>query len=258
MEIDINKVLLDFTRTVLATFYTPLHIILFDALIRYRGIRDEELAEKLHLDPQEIRKSLVQLQDIYLVENKHITEKTEAGKDRINAQYTINFPSFVNSIKFLLRKLEIVVEEESKRLVQYECGKCGSIYDQIELPRLGPMLLCVVTRGGMKCNGQVEEHQVERDVKLTKDSMTQSLRPIYEMLKIIDDYLYIKDLDKFIKKTDYDSLLKEEQVKDDPTQMMINDTNDETLEMIIGDEMDREITIKVEEYPFFLQKPIFE
>jgi hypothetical protein len=120
------------------------------------------------------------------------------------------------------------------------------------------MLLCVVTRGGMKCNGQVEEHQVERDVKLTKDSMTQSLRPIYEMLKIIDDYLYIKDLDKFIKKTDYDSLLKEEQVKDDPTQMMINDTNDETLEMIIGDEMDREITIKVEEYPFFLQKPIFE
>lgn len=111
-----------------------------------------------------------------------------------------------------------------------------------------------------KCGGLVIEHQVKRDKVITKDQYLEQIKPILEKLKLVDEYVYLKDKDKFVKATDYESLLKEDQSKEENFDPNAKDliSTEETLEMVIGEEEEQEEVIKLEDYPFFLKKMMFE
>lgn len=114
---NINKTIEDLVKLVLSNFYNPIHLILFEALLRHRGLKDDVLAEKLHLDPVFVRQNLLQLQNIRLIDNKSITEKTDSGRNIVGSIYSINFPSFINVVKFSLKKIEKMIEQDSQQLI---------------------------------------------------------------------------------------------------------------------------------------------
>lgn len=114
---NINKTIEDLVKLILSNFYNSIHLILFEALLRHKGLKDDVLAEKLHLDPVFVRQNLLQLQNIRLIDNKSITEKTESGRNVVGSIYTLNMPAFINVTKFSLKKIEKMIEQDAQQQI---------------------------------------------------------------------------------------------------------------------------------------------
>ncbi|GJD06001.1 General transcription factor IIE subunit 1 [Galdieria sulphuraria] len=64
----------DLVRMIARAFYTDLYIVVLDALVREKYIRQDLLSKKLHVPTKELRKLLLKLQEQKLVQCENIKE----------------------------------------------------------------------------------------------------------------------------------------------------------------------------------------
>ncbi|GJQ15808.1 hypothetical protein GpartN1_g7599.t1 [Galdieria partita] len=201
----VPKQIEDLVRVVARAFYTDLYIVVLDALVREKYIRQDLLSKKLHVATKELRKLLLQLQEQKLVKcevrvqrkptksnnnNENSTEYQRAVKATF---WYIDYFHLIDVIKYRVDGMRQKVTEmmaEGHVYQSFQCQKCKEVYSSLDSARLfvptEGVLRCdnVIVRNTL-CKGLVEEVELEGKVATVKELQTRmenELRPILEMV----------------------------------------------------------------------------
>jgi transcription initiation factor IIE alpha subunit len=122
-------------QTVSRAFYTDNVVTIFDALIREKYIREEELAPRLKLPNKEIRKILCQLQEEMLVKAEDITMNDQ----RTSKCWYIDYYLFTLVIRYRIHKIKTEIRSKEKlelNHIFFQCPSCSEKYTELQAQRL--------------------------------------------------------------------------------------------------------------------------
>ncbi|EME29482.1 transcription initiation factor TFIIE alpha subunit [Galdieria sulphuraria] len=192
----------DLVRMIARAFYTDLYIVVLDALVREKYIRQDLLSKKLHVPTKELRKLLLKLQEQKLVQCEVRVQRKPTKNNNSSTEYQraikatfwyIDYVHLVDVIKYRVDGMRQKVNEmmaEGLVYQSFQCQKCKEVYSSLDSARLfvpaEGVLRCdnVILRNTL-CKGLVEEVEWEGQVATIKELQTRmenELRPILEMV----------------------------------------------------------------------------
>jgi transcription initiation factor IIE alpha subunit len=123
-------------QTVSRAFYPDNVILIFDALIREKFIREEELGPRLKLPNKEIRKILCQLQEEMLVKSEDI----QLGNDtKLSRCWYIDYYLFTLVVRYRIHRIKTeILKNEKLELnhIFFQCPSCHEKYSELQIQRL--------------------------------------------------------------------------------------------------------------------------
>ena len=117
-------------KTVARAFYTDNVVVVLDALIREKYIREEELGPRLRLQDKEVRKVINKLEEEFLVSSETILMEDL----RQSKCYYIDYQMFVDMVRYRIYLMDKAVnssENDEINETKYKCPTCAK-----ELPAL--------------------------------------------------------------------------------------------------------------------------
>lgn len=190
----------DLVRIIARAFYTDLYIVVLDALVREKYIRQDLLSKKLHIPTKELRKLLLKLQEQKLVKCEVRVQRKPAKNNTTEYQRAIKatfwYIDYVNLVDIIKYRVDGMRQKVMERMAEghiyqsFQCQKCKEVYSSLDSARLfvptEGVLRCdnVILRNTL-CNGLVEEVELEGQMHTVKELQTRmenELRPILEMV----------------------------------------------------------------------------
>ncbi|KAK4526913.1 hypothetical protein GAYE_SCF29G4832 [Galdieria yellowstonensis] len=189
----------DLVRVIARAFYTDLYIVVIDALVREKYIRQDLLSKKLHVPMKELRKLLLKLQEQKLVKCEVRVQRKPAknsGEYPRAIKATFWYIDYVNLVDMTKYRVDGMRQKVAEMISQghlhqsFQCQKCKEVYSSLDTARLfvpsQGVLRCdnVILRNTV-CNGLVEEVELQGQVASIKELQTRmenELRPILELL----------------------------------------------------------------------------
>lgn len=121
--------------TVGRAFYNDNVVIVLDALVREKFIRNEEIGPRLKLSGRDVRKILNLLESECLVKSEDLT--MDDGKT--SKCWYIDYQHFVYVVRFriyLIQKELSTLETQEMNHLYFECPRCHQKYSELEAVRL--------------------------------------------------------------------------------------------------------------------------
>lgn len=119
-----NLIVERLVRTVSRAFYTDGVVVVLDALLREKYIREEELGPRLRLPEKEVRKIVTKLEEEMLVKCESILMEDL----RQSKCYYIDYQTFVDVVRFrvyLMDKTVNAAQNEEINETKYKCPTCS-------------------------------------------------------------------------------------------------------------------------------------
>ena len=123
-----------FVRTVSRAFYTDGVVVVLDALLREKYIREEELGPRLRLQEKEVRRIVTKLEEEMLVKCESILMEDL----RQSRCYYIDYQTFVDVVRYrvyLMDKAVNASQNEEINETKYKCPTCGAEVTSLEAQR---------------------------------------------------------------------------------------------------------------------------
>jgi len=129
-------------KTVARAFYSDNYIVVFDALLRERYIKESELAPRLRLKDKDIRAILSRLEtkDL-LVKHESLLTRDFDGKNRQHKFYYIDYQMFVDIVRYRIYLMQTKVDSykgstsDQSNNIQFECPTCKLSINILEATR---------------------------------------------------------------------------------------------------------------------------
>lgn len=192
-------------RCVMRTFYDIPKSFVIEYIYYHDGIKHEELAKKLCLDPKELRAYIADFKRDSILIVSHRLEQQESGNGRRFNQdqyyYKIDMEKFINIVKYRLLNVRTQVEtlerDQTCRQANYRCEGCGKEYTVLDIDKVFDS-----TRKSFVCT-HCNEPVVE-DTETKEDTNSQpretvnvtlfnhQLIVLYEILEKIDELCRIE------------------------------------------------------------------
>lgn len=115
-------------KTVGRAFYTDTIVVVLDALLREKYIKESELAPRLRLKEKDIRAVLTRLENSDLmIKHESLLARDQDGKNRQHKFYYIDFQFFVDVVRYRLFLMQRRVDAQQSSDIQevkFECPTC--------------------------------------------------------------------------------------------------------------------------------------
>jgi len=133
----------DLLRIFVRAFYPPESVVVIEGLIRMKYIKDDELAQYLHLQTKQVRKELEILRRDYVVKcdtkSEQKTTPSHAGDRQTVYQvhsWYIDYQHVVDVITFryirLKNELKSIIDRQGEN-TEYICENCNRIFSQLDV-----------------------------------------------------------------------------------------------------------------------------
>jgi len=115
-------------KTVGRAFYTDIVVVVLDALLREKYIKESELAPRLRLKEKDIRAVLTRLETSDLmIKHESLLARDQDGKNRQHKFYYIDFQFFVDIVRYRLFLMQRRVDAQQSSDIQevkFQCPTC--------------------------------------------------------------------------------------------------------------------------------------
>mmetsp|Transcript_32759 Transcript_32759/g.55264 ORF Transcript_32759/g.55264 Transcript_32759/m.55264 type:complete len:220 (-) Transcript_32759:1094-1753(-) len=191
----------DLARLVARAFYAEETVIVLEALIRERLIKDDDLAQKLKLHQKQVRRVLLQLKGDHFVGTVQRNEPAAATQQQYpqaqRAQHLslwfIDYRKLIHAVKYRLLRMQRQVIDEIDHEIDdyiYRCplSSCAQSYTALDAQRLNDntssMFRCEY------CGTEVQEIDTS-SARLSRaqgqhQAMASQLRRIFDQLKLTE------------------------------------------------------------------------
>eukprot|EP00605_Chrysophyceae_sp_TOSAG23-4_P000131 GSChrysophyteH1.ASY1.ANO1.150.1 assembled CDS len=137
----VNIISEQLARTVARAFYPDTTVVVIDALVREKYIKETELAPRLRLKDKDIRAILSRLESReLLIKHESLLTKDFDGKNRQHKYYYIDYQMFVDIVRYRLflmqRKVDSMKGGDAEiDGVKFECPSCHLEISMLEATR---------------------------------------------------------------------------------------------------------------------------
>eukprot|EP00871_Galdieria_phlegrea_P000974 jgi/Galph1/1878/GphlegSOOS_G574.1 len=192
----VPKPLEDLVRIIARSFYSDIHVVVIDFLVREKYVRQDVLSKRLHLPVKELRTLLLKLQEQKILKSEvRLQKKTQKNTEYQRAMkatfWYIDFYNLVDNITYRVDNMRHLVQEKVAQGQLYQtfrCPRCKEVYSSLDSSRLfvpseGVMRCDNIILRNTVCGGIVEEVELEgqaASLKELQSRMENELRPILE------------------------------------------------------------------------------
>jgi transcription initiation factor IIE alpha subunit len=177
-------------RLVMRAFYEQDHIVIVDALLKWAPITDVDLAQRLNLQPKQVKQILVALRSEYLVHSSIESVKKSSRQTLEIATWSIDYKLFIDTVNFRLHHLRKELKNKELTVDTFVCPNCSYQFDSYEISSElthGDAIICSKCGVGelefVSLNGNSSD-TVGLEAKLDKD-----LHRIIVLLKQAENYV---------------------------------------------------------------------
>ena len=135
----VNVLVERLVKTVARAFYTDNYVVVLDALVREKYIKESELPPRLRLKPKDIRSVLTRLETTeLLIKHESLLACDEDGKNRQHKFYYIDYQFFVDIVRyrvFLMQRKVDAQQSEDIQEIKYQCPTCKWTLSMLDATR---------------------------------------------------------------------------------------------------------------------------
>ncbi|TMW55182.1 hypothetical protein Poli38472_013944 [Pythium oligandrum] len=182
-------------------FYADEHVVVLQALIREKFLKDDEMGNAVNLQTRQVRKIMNELHQDMLVCEEVLNDKRLGGSSSTSYWY-IDYKYFVEVVQYRLYVMQEHLKENEKLEIErqtYQCknSDCGREYTALEVQRL-LMPGQFQFRCGhcnevlLECDNNDRLEKIQALDRKLKDQMNRQAgmrEGIFEVLKRINDYV---------------------------------------------------------------------
>ena len=136
----VNILIERLVKTVARAFYPDNTIIVLDALVREKYIKESELGPRLRMKEKDIRAVLNRLENKdLLVKHESLLTRDLDTKNRQHKFYYIDYQMFVDVVRYRIflmqRKVDSIKGDDAQDSVSFECPSCNLSINMLEATR---------------------------------------------------------------------------------------------------------------------------
>eukprot|EP00164_Ancoracysta_twista_P009027 GFYU01013227.1.p1 GENE.GFYU01013227.1~~GFYU01013227.1.p1 ORF type:complete len:411 (-),score=109.65 GFYU01013227.1:157-1389(-) len=204
----------ELVKLVTVSFYGDAASVIVDALIRELYSSEENLAKKLKLNRNIVRKNLSFMRDDGLLVSEERKEQKPDGlpNQMLTFQYWyIDYPHFVDVVRVKLHDVrkELFPDKVQKKEILSHCVLCNEAYADTDMFDLYD------PEGGFKCGvcgGDIEageQKDTAEDAKI-KEMFQTELKPIFDALKKVENMVMKSSKALYFEQEKIEAVKKEE------------------------------------------------
>jgi transcription initiation factor IIE alpha subunit len=198
---DPRAILKTLIRFIMRTFYDIPKSLVIEYIYHYERIKQQDLADRLCLDPKQVRSYIQEFKrDKFIIED-HRLESNDGTTGRRNQDqyyYKIDTSTFINVVKYRLINMQTYVEnlerQQTYKQSNYKCEQCSKEYTELDIGKLYDLtqdtLICLI------CGGYVHEDIETKETTATTNRQVatmslfnEQMKPLYQILEKIDDIM---------------------------------------------------------------------
>ena len=126
-------------KTVARAFYTDTTVVVLDALLREKYIKESEIAPRLRLKEKDIRAIITRLENTDLmIKHESLLARDQDGRNRQHKFYYIDFQFFVDIVRYRLFLMQRRVDSQQSENIQeikFQCPTCKLAISMLEATR---------------------------------------------------------------------------------------------------------------------------
>ena len=197
---DPRAILKALIRFVMRTFYDIPKSLVIEYIYHDERIKQQDLAERLHLEPKLIRSYIQEFKrDKFIIEDHRLesNDGTRGRRTQDEYYYKIDTTAFINVVKYRLINMQSYVEslerQQTYKQSNYKCEQCGKEYTELDVGRLFDTnqntLICWI------CDGNVHEDVEMKETTTTDEQManmtlfSEQMKPLFQILMRIDEIM---------------------------------------------------------------------
>ena len=127
-----SRLVEELIRTIARAFYDDTTVLILDALIQERFIRDEELGPRLKLTPKEVKKIVTQLETEQFVSYQDLTMEDMRSSKCWYIDYR-RFMLMAHYRLYLMQKEILDKEKQQANRMFFECPSCHLKQTELEV-----------------------------------------------------------------------------------------------------------------------------
>lgn len=187
-------------RYIMRTFYDIPKSLVIEYIYYYDRIKQQDLAERLCLDPKTVRAFIQEFKrDKFIIED-HRLESNDGRTGRRNQDeyyYKIDIAMFINVVKYRLHNMQTYVEnlerQQTYKQSNYKCEHCSKEYTELDIGKLYDLtqdtLICLICGRNVHEDVETKETTTTNRQVVTMSLFNEQMKPLYQILKKIDEIM---------------------------------------------------------------------
>ncbi|KII67449.1 General transcription factor IIE subunit 1 [Thelohanellus kitauei] len=211
MELEVPLAFKTLVKSVMYTFYQPIHLAIMGIMTHYSVLDEDTLIDLLQIDKRQFRSAVYSLRNDRMIKQVSRKEKV-AGATVTYTFYYINYYTFINAVNFRLNRVrkDLLTEDRSHvNTAIFQCKYCMKNFYDIDVPVIYNFetneMLC------NQCGGEVTENQAEapNKSKCLIAKFNEQVEPFYRMIQECQEFtldprqLDPDIMDEHIKRAEY-------------------------------------------------------
>ena len=194
---DPGAILKALIRFIMRTFYDIPKSLVIEYIYHYKQIRQQDLADRLCLDPRQIRSFIQEFKRDKFIKEVHRLESNDSTTGRRNQDqyyYEIDTKTFINVVKYRLINMRAYVEnlerQETYRQSNYKCEQCSKEYTDLDAHKLYDptqgSFICIICYGNVHEDIETKETTATNRQIVNMGLFNQQMRPLFQILEKLD------------------------------------------------------------------------
>ncbi|CAF1064135.1 unnamed protein product [Rotaria magnacalcarata] len=184
-------------RCIMRTFYDVPKSLVIEYIYHHERIRQQDLADRLCLDPKQVRSYIQEFKrDKFIIED-HRLESNDGTSGRRNQDqyyYKIDTTTFINVVKYRLINMQSYVEnlerQQTYKQSNYKCEQCLREYTELDIGKLYDVtqdaLVCLMCAGIVHEDVETKETTTTNRPTANMSLFNEEMQPLFEILEDID------------------------------------------------------------------------
>jgi transcription initiation factor IIE alpha subunit len=197
---DPRAILKALIRFIMRTFYDIPKSLVIEYIYHYERIKQQDLANRLRLDPKQVRSFIQEFKrDKFIIED-HRLESDDGTTGRRNQDqyyYKIDTATFINVVKYRLINMQTYVENLERQQIykqsNYKCEQCSKEYTELDIGKLYDLtqdtLICLMCGGNVHEDIETREITQENRQVANMSLFNEQMKPLFQILEKIDEIM---------------------------------------------------------------------
>ena len=194
---DPGAILKALIRFIMHTFYDIPRSLIIEYIYHYKQIRQQDLADRLCLDPRQVRSYIQEFKRDKFIKEVHRLESNDGTTGRRNQDqyyYEIDTRAFINVVKYRLINMRVYVEnlerQETYRQSNYKCEQCSKEYTDLDALKLYDAtqgsFICIMCRGNVHEDIETKETTATNRQIVNMGLFNEQTKPLFQILEKLD------------------------------------------------------------------------
>ncbi|CAF2855594.1 unnamed protein product [Rotaria sp. Silwood2] len=187
-------------RFIMRTFYDIPKSLVIEYIFHYERIKQQDLADRLCLDPKQVRSYIQEFKrDKFIIED-HRLESNDGTTGRRNQDqyyYKIDTTTFINVVKYRLINMQNYVvnleRQQTYKQSNYKCEQCSKEYTELDIGKLYDLaqdaLICLICGGIVHEDVETKETTTTNRQTANMSLFNEQMKPLFQILKRIDEIM---------------------------------------------------------------------